>query len=85
LLSNALLACIVGITAVGGGKILALLEVEALLLLLPLAVDAFNGLLSVLVDPWVACISIIICLPDVVESSMRLLGISRGELVEQMI
>jgi hypothetical protein len=76
LLPNALLACILEISAVGGGQILALLGV--LLLLLPLAADTFDGLYSILVDPWVACIGIVICLPDVVEKSMRLFGISRA-------
>ena len=54
LLPDALLACFIEVTVVGGGKILVLLEV--LLLLLPLIADAFNGLLCVLVNPWVASV-----------------------------
>ena len=49
-----LLACFIEVTVVGGGKILVLLEV--LLLLLPLIADAFNGLLCILVNPWVASV-----------------------------
>ncbi len=51
---NALLACIVQITVIGGGKILALLKV--LLLPFPPIVDALDGLLCILVNSRVACI-----------------------------
>ncbi len=54
MLPNVLLACFVEVAVVCSGKILALLKV--LLLLLPLVADLFDGLLSILVDPWFACI-----------------------------
>ncbi len=50
----ALLACIIKITVIGGGKILVLLKV--MLLLFPLIADAFDGLLCMLVSFRVACI-----------------------------
>ncbi len=49
-----LLVCIIKVTVVGGGEILVLLEV--LLLLLPLIVDAFDGLFCILMKSTVACI-----------------------------
>ena len=51
MLPNSILAFIGKVSVVGGGKILLLLEV--LLLLHPLVVDSFYGLLGILVNPWI--------------------------------
>ncbi len=56
MLPNTLLACVVEVAVVGGGKILAPLEV--LLLLLPLIADMLDGLLNFLLNPWIAGIGV---------------------------
>jgi hypothetical protein len=48
LLPNALLAGVVEVTEVGSGKVPALWRI--MLMFLPLVMDPFNGLLSVLMD-----------------------------------
>jgi hypothetical protein len=69
LLPNVLLACVVEVTVVSGGKILALLGV--LLLLLPLIADAFNCLLCILMNSRVACVGTLDNLNAVLERGTR--------------